>query len=114
MGVALSVCAALAPPSSAQRAAPVSGVAQLIGLTGIQQHATGSLSIDHGNLQFLNIKAKANVAVASIQDIVTGNDSQHLIRRTLRVLTTFAPYASGRFVSLFRMKLDNLTFQYVD
>ena len=114
LGAALLVCAVLAVPCSAQQAAPVTGVVQVIGMTGIKEHAKGSLSIDNGSLQFANSKAKASVAATSIQDIVTGNDSQRVIRGTLGTLTIFAPYYSGRFLSLFRTKLDSLTIQYTD
>jgi hypothetical protein len=114
LGAALSVCAWLAVPSGAQQPAPVTGVEQVIGMAGIKEHAKGSLAIDGGNLQFSNSKAKASVAIASMQDIVTANDSQRAIHGTLGTLTMFAPYGGGRFLSLFRSKLDTLTIQYVD
>jgi hypothetical protein len=114
LGAALSACAWLAAPCGAQQAAPVTGVVQVIGMSGIKEHANGSLAIDGGNLQFSNSKAKASVAIASLQDIVTGNDSQRALHGTLGTLTMFGPYESGRFLSLFRSKLDTLTIQYVD
>jgi hypothetical protein len=114
LGAALGVCAWLAAPCGAQQAAPVTGVVQVIGMTGIKEHAKGSLAIDGGNLQFSNAKAKASVAIASLQDIVTANDSQRAIHGTLGTLTMFAPYGGGRFLSLFRSKLDTLTIEYLD
>jgi hypothetical protein len=114
LGAALSACSWLAAPCGAQQAAPVTGVVEVIGMAGIKEHAKGSLAIDGGNLQFSNSKAKASVAIVSLQDIVTGNDSQRVLHGTLGTLTMFAPYESGRFLSLFRSKLDTLTIQYVD
>jgi hypothetical protein len=114
LGAALSACGWLAVPCGAQQPAPVSGVVQVIGMSGIKEHAKGSLAIDGGNLQFSNSKAKTSVAITSLQDIVTGNDSQRVFRGTVGALTMFAPYYSGRFLSLFRSKLDTLTIQYVD
>lgn len=49
-----------------------------------------------------------------MQDVVTGSDSQRVIRGTLGTLSRFGPYGSDRFMSLFRSKLDTLTIQYRD
>lgn len=118
LGAALGLCPWLAAPCLAQQAAPapgtVTGVVDVIGMTGIKDHAKGSLAIDGGNLQFSNSKAKASVAITSLQDVVTGNDSQRAIHGTLGTLTMFAPYGGGRFLSLFRAKLDTLTLKYSD
>jgi len=118
LGAALGVCAWLAVPCGAQQAAPapgsVTGVHQVIGMTGIKEHAKGSLTVDGGNLLFSTSKSKATVAITSLQDVVTGNDSQRAIHGTLGALTMLAPYGGGRFLSLFRSKLDTLTIQYAD
>ena len=49
-----------------------------------------------------------------MRDVVTGDDSQRVVRGTLGTLSMFGPYGSGRFLSLFRSKLDTLTIQYRD
>jgi len=54
------------------------------------------------------------VPTASVEDALTGADSQRLIGGTLGKLTILAPYQSGRFLSLFRTKLDTLTVTYRD
>jgi len=115
-GVALVALGASAAPCLAQQQQPaaVTGVEQVIGLTGIKDHAKGTLSIENGSLQFTHSKDKATVAATSMQDIVTGNDSQRAIHGALGTLTMFGPYGSGRFLSLFRTKLDTLTIQYSD
>jgi hypothetical protein len=101
------------PVDSATAASSVN-VVQVVGFSGVKEHAKGSLSVENGNLQFMRSKAKTVVATTAIQDVVTGNDSQRMIRGFVGTLTMFAPYESGRFLSLFRSKLDTLTVKYQD
>jgi hypothetical protein len=114
IGFLLSLLSALAVPSFAQQAADRLDVVQVVGLSGVKEHAKGTLTVENGNLQFVHSKAKAVVATTAIQDVVTGNDSQRMIHGFVGTLTMFAPYESGRFLSLFRSKLDTLTIQYRD
>jgi hypothetical protein len=46
--------------------------------------------------------------------VVTDLDSERVFRGTVGTLTMFAPYGSGRFLSLFRSKIDTLTIKYRD
>jgi hypothetical protein len=101
-------------PSCAQQAAAPTKVTQITGLAGVKNNTKGSLAIESDALRFAHGKAKVDLAAASIEDVVTGNDSQRLVHGTLGTLTMFAPYESGRFLSLFRTKLDTLTIQYRD
>ena len=93
--------------------APVKAV-QLIGLTGVKQNAKGTLKVENGNLQFVHGKAESGVSAASIQDVVTGDDTQRSVGGTVGVISMAAPYGGGRFLSLFRKKIDTLTVQYRD
>lgn len=93
--------------------APVKAV-QLIGLTGVKQNAKGTLKVENGNLQFVHGKAKSDISAASIQDVVTGDDTQRSVGGTVGVISMAAPYGGGRFLSLFRKKIDTLTVQYRD
>jgi len=93
--------------------APVKAV-QLIGLTGVKQNAKGTLKVENGNLQFVHDKTNAGLTAASIQDVVTGDDTQRSVGGTVGVMSMAAPYGSGRFLSLFRKKIDTLTIQYRD
>ena len=104
----------LAGPSFAQQAADSVNVVQVVGLSGVKEHAKGTLTVENGNLQFVHSKAQVVVATTAIQDVVTGNDSQRMIHGFVGTLTMFAPYESGRFLSLFRSKLDTLTIKYHD
>jgi hypothetical protein len=104
----------VAGQSSAQQAADSINVRQLTGLVGVKNKTSGTLKVENGNLQFTHSKVKTELAVTSIQDVVTGNDSQRAIHGFVGTLTMFAPYGGGRFLSLFRSKLDTLTVQYRD
>jgi hypothetical protein len=104
----------LALPSVAQQPADAVNVVQITGFADIKAKAKGNLKLENGNLQFSNSKAKAEVAVASLDDVITGNDSQRVFRGTFGTMTMLAPYGGGRFLSLFRSKLDTLTIKYRD
>lgn len=113
-GGLLLVWNSFAAPSPAQQPAASTKVTQITGLTGVKNNTKGSLATEGGNLRFAHGQAKVELAATSVQDVVTGNDSQRLVHGTLGKLTMFAPYESGRFLSLFRTKLDTLTIQYRD
>jgi hypothetical protein len=101
-------------PSNAQQPAAPIKVHQITGLTGVANKTNGSITIENGNLRFAHGKTNVDLPAASMQDVVTGNDSQRMIHGTLGVLMIAAPYGSGRFMSLFRTKLDTLTIKYQD
>ncbi|HEX4644586.1 MAG TPA: hypothetical protein VH598_03165, partial [Verrucomicrobiae bacterium] len=97
--------------ATAQQQTPEKAV-QLLGLTGVKNNTKGNLSVENGGLRFTHSKANTDLAANSVQDVVTGTDSQRMVRGTLGTLSMFGPYGSGRFLSLFRSKLDTLTIQY--
>jgi hypothetical protein len=96
-----------------QAAVPVKAV-QLIGLTSVEPNVKGTLSSENGNLRFVHAKANSDVMVSSIQDVVTGGDTQKAVGQTIGLLSMAAPYGGGRFLSLFRKKIDTLTVQSRD
>jgi hypothetical protein len=101
--------------SHAQQAQTESQAVQLIGLAGLKQNTKGRLTVLNGTLRFTHAKGTADVSIVSIEDVVTGKDSQRLIGGTLgRVGSLAAPFGSGRALSLFRKKLDTMTIQYRD
>jgi len=111
---ALLFAGAGVPLAEAQQvAAPVKAV-QLIGLSGVKQDAKGTLAVENGNLHFVHAKTNADVSISSIQDVVTGDDTQRSVGGTVGVMSMAAPYGGGRFLSLFRKKVDTLTIQYRD
>jgi hypothetical protein len=89
-------------------------VVQVIGLEAIQHNTKGKVTISKDNLEFVAGTTKSDLAIASIEDVLTGADSQRMIRGTVGTLSMLAPYGSGRFLSLFRQKIDTLTIEYHD
>src|SRR5271166_3560983 len=89
-------------------------VVQVIGLVGVKQNTKGSLKVENGSLTFAHSKSNCEVAAASIQDVVTGRDSQRAIGGTVGEISRLAPYGGGTALSLLRTKLDIITIQYRD
>lgn len=86
----------------------------VIGAAGIKDNSKGSLTVEKGNLHFVHSKDTVDIPGLSITDVITGSDSQQVIRGTVGTISMFGPYGSGRFLSLFRSKLDTLTLQFRD
>lgn len=89
-------------------------VVHIIGLEAIKHGAKGEVTVSKDALTFVSGPTKSDLSIAGIQDVQTGADSQRLIRGSLGTLSMFAPYESGRFLSLFRQKIDTLTIEYRD
>src|ERR1700730_4960620 len=85
---------------------------QLMGLTGIKQNAKGTLSVENGQLHFVHGKGSYDARATSIEDVVTGADSQVAVGSTVHIISMAAPYCGGRFLSLLRKKIDTPTVQY--
>lgn len=114
----------LAPPSHAQEKSGNVNVSSsmmsfpevkhVIGMEGVKRNATGTLTVQNGNLEFVNGKKSASIPAASITEVLTGKDSERMIGGVVGQMTMFAPYGSGRFLSLFRTKIDVLSLTYTD
>ena len=104
----------LAPPSHAQEMASFPDVKQVLGLEGVKHNASGTLTVEKGNLEFIKGKKTTTVPASSITEVLTGKDSERALGGTVGTLTMFAPYGSGRFLSLFRNKIDVLSLTYTD
>ena len=96
-----------------QNPAPVKAV-HLIGLTGLEDNAKGNLSVENGHLHFVHGKANFEIEATAILDVVTGTDSKKAVGKTIGTVSMAAPYGGGRFLSLFRKKIDTLTVEYRD
>jgi hypothetical protein len=113
-GVALLFGLPLISSARAQQPpGPVKAV-ELTGLTGVKEKAKGTLTVENGSLHFVHKKESSDVTVSSMADVVTGADTQRAIGGTLGTLSMVAPYGSGRFLSLFRTKIDTLIVKYRD
>jgi hypothetical protein len=100
----------------AQTKAPATSfkVTQITGLAGVKNTTSGRLLVDGSNLHFSHEQMKVDLPTNSMEDVITGNDSQRIIHGAPSLLLLAAPYGSGRFLSLFRTKLDTLTIKYRD
>ena len=87
---------------------------QIIGLPAVKENVKGTLLVENGNLRFVHNKGISDISTLSIQDIVTGTDSQKAVGKTVGTISMAAPYGGGRFLSLFRKKIDTLTVEYRD
>jgi hypothetical protein len=102
------------PPGYAQQGIAVPHSKQVLGFENVKPNKKGTVSVDKGTLEFTHGKEKTDLAVTSITDVITGNDSQRAIGGFVGTLSMFGPYGSGRFLSLFRTKIDTITIQYRD
>jgi hypothetical protein len=114
LGVASLFAGLVIPVGKAQQVSGPVKTVQLTGLAGVKDNAKGTLEVQNGQLHFVHGKASADVSAASIQDVVTGGDSQRAVGGTIGIVSMAAPYGGGRVLSLFRTKIDTLTVQYRD
>ena len=111
---ALLAATIVATAASPQQVSKAVKVVQLTGLPGMKENAKGILGVENGNLHFVHGKDVSDVSASLIEDIVTGSDSQKAVGKTVGVISMAAPYGGGRFLSLFRSKIDTLTVEYRD
>jgi len=100
--------------AGAQRPAAASRAVHVLGLENVKRAAKGDLSVQAEGLHFESGAGKADIPVASIQDLFTADESTRLVGGVLGTVSQFGPYGSGRFLSLFRKKVDALTVEYRD
>jgi hypothetical protein len=105
----VAICGA----NAEQTSKPANAIA-LTGLPGVKDDAKGRLTVENGKLHFSYGKKSSELSVASIEDVVTGEDTQAAVGKTISTLSMAAPYGSGRFLALFRTKFDTLTLRYRD
>jgi hypothetical protein len=113
MALAFSAVARCSPNGQQQSSKPADAIA-LTGLPGVKDNAKGRLTVEKGKLLFSYGKKSSDVSVAAIDDVVTGEDMQAAVGKTVSTLSMAAPYGSGRFLALFRTKFDTLTLRYRD
>jgi hypothetical protein len=114
VGIASLFAGLAIPAANGQQAPGPVKVVQLTGLAGVKDNAKGTLNVENGHLHFVHGKASSEVSAASIQDVVTGADSQRAVGGTIGMMSMAAPYGGGRVLSLFRAKIDTLTVLYRD
>ena len=114
--LAVSIALAAAPAIAQTAGKPITTfkVKSVIGLESVQHNTKGKATVSKDGLNFAGDTAKGNLPISEIEDVQTGADSQRAVGGTLGTLTMLAPYGSGRFLSLFRQKIDTLTIAYRD
>jgi hypothetical protein len=111
----LFFCSPLMRIAHAQQPQTETQAVQVIGLAGLKENTKGRLTVVNGTLRFVHAKGNTSVAAASIEDVVTGKDSQRVIGGTFGTVASLAaPYGSGSALPLLRKKVDTLTIQYRD
>jgi hypothetical protein len=111
---ALTFLFAACPATAQDKTMTSFKVVHVIGMQSIQHNAKGKVTVGKDSMEFVNGPTKSDLAISGIEDVQTGEDSQRMIHGTLGTITMFGPYGSGRFLSLFRQKLDTLTIEYRD
>lgn len=90
-------------------------VGHVIGFENLKNGAKGTLVIDGEFLKFQSAAGGASqLALGAIDNIITGDDSRRLVGGAIGFMSMFAPYGSGRFLSLFRRQIDVITIEYHD
>jgi RNA polymerase sigma-70 factor, ECF subfamily len=111
---ALIIVGGWIPATRSQANSHPAKAVQLIGLTGVKDNVEGTLRVENGQLHFVHGKTSSDVNVLSIEDVVSGTDSVKAVGKTIGMASMAAPYGGGRFLSLFRKKIDTLTLKYRD
>jgi hypothetical protein len=112
--VGLLFAGLMVPNGSAQQSPGLVKARQLTGLAGVKKNAKGTLNVENAKLHFAYGKEAADLGATSMEDVVTGADSQRSIGGTVGLISQAVPYGGGRFLSLFRTKIDTLTIRYRD
>ena len=87
----------------------------VLGLEGVKRNLHGTLTVQPTGLDFIAGGAHGTVAIASIQDVFTAQDSHQVGGKVLTVAKMGVPYGGGRALSLFtHEKVDSLTVEYRD
>jgi hypothetical protein len=112
-GIAFVAAFAISGVNARQNSQSVKA-AQIIGVPAAKENAKGTLIIENSVLRFIHSEGTYEISTSSIQDVVTGADSQRAVGKTAGTISMLAPYGGGRFLSLFRKKIDTLTVEYRD
>jgi hypothetical protein len=87
----------------------------VLGLEDVKHNAKGALTVSASGLDFKGAASHAQIPIASIEDIFTGEDSHQTGGKLLTVAKMGVPYGGGRVLSLLtHEKFDSLTVEYRD
>jgi hypothetical protein len=92
-------------------AATPDSATHVMGFENVKRNAKGKFSLDDKTLKF----GSGSVDLSSIQDVLTGSESQQTGGTAFKVAKMAVPYGGGRVLSLFaHAEFDNITIDYVD
>jgi len=114
MGIGLLAAPCFAQDATASSPVSFPNTKHVLGLDGVKHDASGVLTVENGSLEFTKGKQKVVVPASSIKEVLTDKDTERTLGGTAGTLTLLVPYGGGRFLSLFRTKIDNLSLEYVD
>lgn len=117
LAIAASLALVAPLPALGQQAAkpdPANRATNIMGFEDLKKNEKCQVEISATAIRLKGQTSTVEVTPSSVEDVLTGDDSARLVGGFLGTLTMFAPYSSGRFLSLFRKKLDTLTVQYRD
>ncbi|MFI5118377.1 MAG: hypothetical protein ACHP8B_16945 [Terriglobales bacterium] len=87
----------------------------VLGLEDVKHNANGKLTVNAIGLDFQGAASHAQIPIASIEDIFTGEDSHQTGGKVMTVAKMGVPYGGGRVLSLLtHEKFDSLTLEYRD
>lgn len=108
-------CNLLIRVGQAQQSPTETQATEIIGLTDLKENTKGKLAVVNGTLRFTHNQRNVDVSAASIEDVITGQESQRVIGGTFGTVASLAaPYGTGSALPLFRKKVDIMTIQYRD
>ena len=113
-GIVFPLIAQISPLCSAQEAPAPVKAREVMGPAGVKDNAKGTLKVESGKLTFAGDKVHADMSAVAISDVVTSANSERAVGGTVGTMSMAAPYGGGRFLSLFRKKIDTLSIQYRD
>jgi hypothetical protein len=115
MALSAAAWAQSSPKPQSQAADSAPQVNHVLGLEDVKHNAKGKLTVNAQGLDFQGAAAHAQVAIASIEDIFTGEDNRQAGGKVLTLAKMGVPYGGGRVLSLFtKEKYDSLTVEYRD
>jgi len=115
IAILLAVCALALAAAAQQPPDPGMKVQHVLGFETLKNGAKGKLVIEGDQLKFQsNGGGSSQLPLGAIDNIITGDDSRRLVGGAIGFMSMFAPYGSGRFLSLFRRQIDVITIEYHD
>lgn len=113
-GLMAASCMAAAMVDTAPAAAPIGEAAHLLGLPDVPRNLKGTLTIKPEGVEFQAEKANAKIETPLIKSFYLEHDSKALIGGTAGKLILFAPFGSGRAISMIRPSIDVMTVVFAD